>query len=87
MSRDQKAALHCAIYTRKSSEEGLEQSFNSLDAQREACAAFIASQRHWFNKTPDFSELFVPTRRSLPPSETRESKSPDKSCEFPDIHF
>ena len=46
MSRDQKAALHCAIYTRKSSEEGLEQSFNSLDAQREACAAFIASQRH-----------------------------------------
>ncbi len=36
----------CAIYTRKSSEEGLEQSFNSLDAQREACAAFIESQRH-----------------------------------------
>ncbi len=36
----------CAIYTRKSSEEGLEQNFNSLDAQREACAAFIASQKH-----------------------------------------
>ena len=36
----------CAIYTRKSSEEGLEMEFNSLDAQREACAAFIASQRH-----------------------------------------
>src|SRR6476646_1560097 len=35
----------CAIYTRKSSEEGLEQGFNSLDAQREACAAFILSQR------------------------------------------
>ncbi len=35
----------CAIYTRKSSEEGLEQDFNSLDAQREACAAYIASQR------------------------------------------
>jgi site-specific DNA recombinase len=32
----------CAIYTRKSSEEGLEQAFNSLDAQREACAAFFA---------------------------------------------
>src|ERR1700730_2028816 len=32
----------CAIYTRKSSEEGLEQAFNSLDAQREACAAFLA---------------------------------------------
>jgi site-specific DNA recombinase len=34
----------CAVYTRKSSEEGLEQSFNSLDAQREACEAFIVSQ-------------------------------------------
>lgn len=38
--------LRCAVYTRKSSEEGLEQSFNSLDAQREACAAYVASQRH-----------------------------------------
>jgi site-specific DNA recombinase len=36
----------CAIYTRKSSEEGLEQDFNSLQAQREACEAFITSQRH-----------------------------------------
>ena len=40
-----KPALTCAIYTRKSSEEGLEQGFNSLDAQREACAAFILSQK------------------------------------------
>jgi site-specific DNA recombinase len=38
--------VRCAIYTRKSSEEGLEQSFNSLQAQREACEAFITSQRH-----------------------------------------
>ena len=38
--------VRCAIYTRKSSEEGLEQEFNSLQAQREACEAFIASQRH-----------------------------------------
>jgi DNA invertase Pin-like site-specific DNA recombinase len=38
--------VRCAIYTRKSSEEGLEQSFNSLQAQREACEAYIASQRH-----------------------------------------
>jgi site-specific DNA recombinase len=38
--------VRCAIYTRKSSEEGLEQSFNSLHAQREACEAYIASQRH-----------------------------------------
>ena len=34
----------CAVYTRKSSEEGLEQDFNSLQAQREACEAFIKSQ-------------------------------------------
>ena len=39
-------ALRCAIYTRKSSEEGLEQGFNSLDAQREACEAYIKSQAH-----------------------------------------
>jgi site-specific DNA recombinase len=52
MTESQKASrrpsrrLRCAIYTRKSSEEGLEQAFNSLDAQREACAAFILSQKH-----------------------------------------
>jgi site-specific DNA recombinase len=38
--------VRCAIYTRKSSDEGLEQEFNSLDAQREACEAYIVSQRH-----------------------------------------
>jgi DNA invertase Pin-like site-specific DNA recombinase len=37
--------LRCAVYTRKSSEEGLEQEFNSLHAQRESCEAYIASQR------------------------------------------
>jgi site-specific DNA recombinase len=42
--------VRCAIYTRKSSEEGLEQAFNSLDAQREAGEAFILSQQQagWF---------------------------------------
>jgi site-specific DNA recombinase len=40
-----KRKLRCAVYTRKSSEEGLEQEFNSLDAQREACEAYVASQR------------------------------------------
>src|SRR5947208_12098048 len=39
-------AVRCAIYTRKSTEEGLEQPFNSLDAQREAAEAYIGSQRH-----------------------------------------
>jgi len=41
-----KAQVRCAVYTRKSSEEGLEQSFNSLQAQREACVAYIQSQKH-----------------------------------------
>jgi site-specific DNA recombinase len=41
-----KPKVRCVVYTRKSSEEGLELAFNSLDAQREACAAYIDSQRH-----------------------------------------
>jgi DNA invertase Pin-like site-specific DNA recombinase len=40
------AQIRCAIYTRKSTDEGLEQDFNSLHAQREACESFIQSQRH-----------------------------------------
>ena len=47
--------VRCAIYTRKSSEEGLEQAFNSLDAQREACKAYITSQKHeGWALLPDF---------------------------------
>jgi len=46
MPRRSTKKLRCAIYTRKSTDEGLEQAFNSLDAQREACAAFIQSQKH-----------------------------------------
>jgi hypothetical protein len=45
-STRRKGSVCCAIYTRKSSEEGLEQEFNSLQAQREACESFITSQRH-----------------------------------------
>src|SRR6185369_12501569 len=46
--------VRCAIYTRKSTEEGLDQSFNSLDAQREACEAYVRSQRHeGWTLTPD----------------------------------
>ena len=41
-----RTTTRCAIYTRKSTEEGLDQEFNSLDAQREACAAYVLSQRH-----------------------------------------
>src|SRR4030088_861184 len=46
MARSETPKRRCAIYTRKSSEEGLEQEFNSLHAQREACEAYIRSQRH-----------------------------------------
>ena len=49
----------CAVYTRKSSEEGLEQEFNSLHAQREACEAYIRSQRH--------SRLSISSESSLGP--------------------
>ena len=46
LATGERRKTRCAIYTRKSSEEGLEQDFNSLDAQREACEAYIASQKH-----------------------------------------
>jgi DNA invertase Pin-like site-specific DNA recombinase len=46
MSRAEASRRRCAVYTRKSSEEGLEQEFNSLAAQREACEAYIRSQQH-----------------------------------------
>ena len=54
MKRDAKPAsampatvrkLRCAVYTRKSTDEGLDKEFNTLDAQREACEAYVASQR------------------------------------------
>ena len=52
MKRQPVRALRCAIYTRVSTEHGLEQEFNSLDGQREACEAYIKSQAHegwrWF---------------------------------------
>jgi site-specific DNA recombinase len=52
------ASLRCAIYTRKSTEEGLDQEFNSLDAQREACEAFIQSQKHlgWAKSTKRYDD-------------------------------
>src|SRR4051795_5993098 len=46
MAANERKILRCAIYTRKSSEHGLEQEFNSLDAQREASEAYIKSQAH-----------------------------------------
>jgi site-specific DNA recombinase len=54
-----KGTVRCAIYTRKSSEEGLDQEFNSLQAQREACEAFITSQRHegWVCLSKSYKQL------------------------------
>jgi DNA invertase Pin-like site-specific DNA recombinase len=46
MADSRPKAQRCAIYTRKSTNDGLEQEFNSLNAQREACEAFVASQKH-----------------------------------------
>src|ERR1700736_4643816 len=43
---EKNVCVRCAIYTRKSTEEGLDQDFNSLQAQREAAEAFIQSQKH-----------------------------------------
>jgi site-specific DNA recombinase len=59
MSRDEQRrqgrTTRCAIYTRKSTEEGLDQEFNSLDAQREACAAYVLSQKHeGWSLLPDY---------------------------------
>lgn len=46
MAKSPSPRLRCAIYTRKSTDDGLDKDFNSLDAQREACAAYVMSQRH-----------------------------------------
>ncbi len=50
---------NCAVYTRKSCEEGLEQDFNSLDAQREACEAYITSQAGEWSAPIEWSSLNV----------------------------
>src|SRR5689334_9628264 len=58
MTRGDADHRRCAIYTRKSSEEGLEQEFNSLAAQREACEAYIRSQQHegWVLARPRYDD-------------------------------
>src|SRR5213592_4234716 len=58
MQRGEAGRRRCAIYTRKSSEEGLEQEFNSLAAQREACEAYIRSQQHegWVLARPRYDD-------------------------------
>ena len=81
----ERRVLRCAVYTRKSSEHGLEQDFNSLDAQREAGEAYIKSQSHegWkLIRTPyaDRSSCSGCWRRSRwhGPNNVRYSASPSK---------
>ncbi len=67
MAASERRTFRCAIYTRKSTEHGLEQDFNSLDAQREAAEAYIKSQAHegWkLIKKP----LRIATAQIAPPS-------------------
>jgi|LakMenE18May11ns_1017448.scaffolds.fasta_scaffold9630859_3 hypothetical protein len=62
------SVVRCAIYTRKSTEEGLEQEFNSLDAQRESAEAYIKSQQHEGRQTrkPHFPSVYrIPNRESF----------------------
>lgn len=58
MKENIKKIIKCAVYTRKSTEDGLEQDFNSLDAQREACEAYIKSQQHegWVLVEKDYND-------------------------------
>lgn len=66
--------IRCAIYTRKSTSEGLDQAFNSLDAQREAAESYVASQKHagwvvlresdWSRQREVFAGLLRTTRPS-----------------------
>ena len=60
----EKPTTRCAVYTRKSSEEGLEQAFNSLDAQRESGEACVAAQRHegWVCLALSLIHISEPTR-------------------------
>jgi hypothetical protein len=66
-----KPKVRCAVYTRKSSEEGLELAFNSLDAQREACAAYIDSQRH---------EGWLPSMIATTMADTAAARSSARCC-------
>jgi site-specific DNA recombinase len=68
--------VRCAIYTRKSSDEGLEKEFNSLDAQREACEVFITSQKHaGWTAVPDLYDDGGLSGGTMPTSRPARSKS------------
>src|SRR5438445_6801 len=77
MERSKSQSRRCAIYTRKSSEEGLEQDFNSLHAQREACEAFIKSQHGegwWMGGTVALGYDVIDHRLVINPAEAETVK-------------
>jgi hypothetical protein len=74
MPAESARSLRCAIYTRKSTEHGLDQEFNSLDAQREACEAYIKSQASQGWK-------LLPSTMTTPPIPAAISTAlPSRSC-------
>ena len=79
MANDHRGVLRCAIYTRKSTEHGLEQEFNSLDAQREACESYIKSQtsQGWRALAtryddPAYFSRFITRMLGMPPAALRQ---------------
>ena len=70
-----RSRVRCAVYTRKSSDEGLEQDYNSIDAQRDAGQAYIASQRHegWIPVASDYDD---PAYSGVAPSAPQVSRAP-----------
>ena len=77
----------CAIYTRKSTEHNLDLEFNSLDAQREACEAYIKSQAHegsrWFQTATTMAGSRVPPSTALPCENSWPMSGPARSTPKP----
>jgi hypothetical protein len=87
---NERKTLRCAVYTRKSSEHGLEQDFNSLDARREAAEAYIKSQAHegWrlvktLNVLLSFAQLSASLRASVSATTTVGASQPARWCATP----
>src|SRR5437660_1308849 len=82
MPRADPSHKRCAIYTRKSSEEGLEQEFNSVQAQREACEAYIRSQRHEGWALASYDDAGSPGQYGAARSATPAGRYPSRSDRY-----
>ncbi len=81
--------LRCAIYTRKSTEEGLDQNYNSLDAQRDACLAYIASQKSegWVALRDSYDDGgFTGGNLTVSPTGLKIDMNPDYPLDFSRSH-